>query len=112
MSQYFAGKLQAFTSPLVPLGGTEFQQRVWLSLRDIPYGRTICYQEQAVALGLSPTACRAVGGANGKNPLAIVVPCHRVVGKSAALTGFASGVHKKEFLLNLEKGALLKLQVC
>ena len=112
MTQYFAGKLQTFTFPLSPLGGTDFQRRVWLSLRTIAYGQTICYQEQALALGLSPAACRAVGGANGKNPLAIVVPCHRVVGKSGAMTGFASGVAKKEFLLNLEKGALLKLRVC
>ena len=112
MKEYFAGSRQTFSFPLAPLGGTHFQQRVWQSLRDIPYGETICYQQQAVALGLSPTACRAVGGANGKNLLAIVVPCHRVLGKNGSLTGFASGVHNKEFLLNLEKGALLKLQVC
>jgi methylated-DNA-[protein]-cysteine S-methyltransferase len=97
---YFRGELKEFTLPLSPQG-TAFQLRVWEELRRIPYGKTISYREQAQRVG-RPTAWRAVGGANGCNPLPIVVPCHRVVGSNGRLTGYSGGVHIKEYLLNLE----------
>eukprot|EP00897_Mesotaenium_endlicherianum_P006419 jgi/Mesen1/5805/ME000293S04964 len=100
--EYFLGARTSFSLPLAPLGGTTFQQAAWRALQAIPYGSTAAYGEQAAAMGLPVGAARAVGAANGKNPLAIVVPCHRVVGKSGALTGFASGIDKKEVLLGLE----------
>lgn len=100
LKEYFAGKRTKFDLPLHMLG-TEFQRKTWGVLRKIPYGKTLSYQEQAIKLG-DPNKCRAVGGANGKNPLSIVVPCHRVLGKSGALTGFGGGMDKKKFLLELE----------
>lgn len=99
---YFAGALQRFELPLAPRG-TAFQQVVWRALREIPYGETIAYGELARRIG-RPSASRAVGAANGRNPLPIVVPCHRVIGSTGRLTGFAGGLHLKEGLLDLERG--------
>lgn len=100
LEEYFAGKRKAFDLPLNP-EGTEFQRRVWEQLRKIPFGETRSYGFIAEALG-NPKACRAVGMANNKNPIAVIIPCHRVVGANGALTGYAGGLDKKEFLLNLE----------
>ena len=97
---YFVGERRAFDLVLAPRG-TEFQLAAWRVLQTIPYGRTITYGEQARALG-KPNAMRAVGGANGRNPLAIVVPCHRVIGSGGRLTGYASGLDRKAWLLALE----------
>lgn len=98
---YFAGKLKAFRVPLAPRG-TPFQERVWAALRAIPYGVTRTYGEQAAAIG-SPKAFRAVGLANGKNPISIIVPCHRVIGADGGLTGFGGGMARKQFLLQHEQ---------
>ena len=100
LSEYFAGKRTQFELPLAPRG-TEFQKKVWRSLRQIPFGETKSYAEIARTIG-SPRASRAVGAANGKNPLSIVVPCHRVIGASGALTGFGGGLETKTQLLALE----------
>jgi methylated-DNA-[protein]-cysteine S-methyltransferase len=97
---YFRGELKEFDLPLAPQG-TEFQRRVWKTLCGIPYGETISYGELAKRLG-KPTASRAVGAANGRNPLPIVIPCHRVVGSDGKLTGYYGGTHLKGFLLKLE----------
>lgn len=97
---YFARALREFSLPLSVLG-TPFQQQVWQALRTIPYGETISYGEQARRIG-NPSAVRAVGAANGRNPLPIVLPCHRVIGKNGSLTGYAGGVQIKQFLLQLE----------
>lgn len=97
---YFEHKLSKFALPLKPVG-TPFQLQVWKVLSQIPYGKTISYGEQATRLGDSKKA-RAVGGANGKNPLPLIVPCHRVIGKSGHLTGFGGGLKIKEFLLHFE----------
>ena len=105
LQAYFAGELTAFEIPLA-LGGTEFQRRCWLALATIPYGQTVSYGEQARRLGLGPAAARAVGAANGQNPLPVVLPCHRVVGANGSLTGFGGGLPLKRFLLEHE-GALL-----
>ena len=100
LSEYFAGKRTQFDLPLQP-EGTEFQKKVWQALREIPFGETKSYLDLARAIG-SPDASRAVGAANGKNPLSIIVPCHRVVGADGALTGFAGGLETKAALLALE----------
>ena len=100
LTAYFEGTLREFTAEVV-LRGTEFQQRVWAALRELPYGSTCSYGELAVAIG-SPTAVRAVGLANGKNPVSIVVPCHRVVGANGSLTGYGGGTERKRALLELE----------
>ncbi|RYG60999.1 MAG: methylated-DNA--[protein]-cysteine S-methyltransferase [Alphaproteobacteria bacterium] len=100
LAAYFKGTLTAFTIPL-HVHGTPFQQQVWQALRSIPYGETRSYAHIAHQLG-APTATRAVGAANGKNPLSIIVPCHRVVGATGSLTGFAGGLPAKQFLLNHE----------
>jgi len=100
LNEYFAGKRRAFDIPLAP-SGTEFQRRVWQELLQIPYGESITYREQAERLG-QPKAVRAVGAANGKNPIGIIIPCHRVIGSSGRLTGFAGGVELKAQLLTLE----------
>ena len=100
LSEYFAGERIQFDLPL-QLDGTEFQKKVWQALREIPFGKTKSYLDLARAVG-SPEASRAVGAANGKNPLSIVVPCHRVVGADGALTGFAGGLETKAVLLALE----------
>jgi methylated-DNA-[protein]-cysteine S-methyltransferase len=97
---YFEGKLREFDLPLVPRG-TEFQLQVWNALREIPYGKTCSYAELAQTIG-KPKAVRAVGAANGRNPLAIVVPCHRVIGSDGSLTGYGGGMRNKEYLLALE----------
>ena len=100
LDQYFAGSRRAFDLPLAPRG-TPFQQGVWAALRAIPYGETRTYREIAGQVG-NPKACRAVGMANHCNPLAIVVPCHRVVGTDGRLTGYAGGLDIKQLLLDLE----------
>jgi methylated-DNA-[protein]-cysteine S-methyltransferase len=104
---YFAGELTDFDLPL-DLQGTDFQRRCWLALATIPYGQTVSYGEQARRLGLDASAARAVGAANGQNPLPLVLPCHRVIGADGSLTGFGGGLDVKRFLLELE-GALLPL---
>lgn len=101
LDEYFDGRRRAFDVALEPVG-TEFQLSVWRVLHTIPYGETISYGEQARRLGDARKA-RAVGGANGRNPLPIVVPCHRVIGSSGALTGFGGGLPIKEELLRLER---------
>ena len=101
--EYFAGKRCSFDLPLAPQG-TEFQRQVWWELANIPFGKTISYAELATRLG-RPTATRAVGAANGRNPIPIVLPCHRVIGADGSLTGFGGGLPTKQFLLQLE-GAL------
>ena len=100
LEEYFGGKRFEFDLPLAP-EGTTFQQQAWQALREIPYGETRSYQQQAERLGDARFA-RAVGHANGRNPISIIVPCHRVLGKNGKLTGFASGVDKKAKLLELE----------
>ena len=101
LTAYFSGALREFDLPLAPRG-TPFQCAVWQTLREIPYGEVRSYGEIAAAIG-RPNACRAVGMACHVNPIAIVVPCHRVVGKSGALTGYAAGVERKRVLLALEQ---------
>lgn len=101
LDEYFAGKRREFDVPLKP-AGTPFQQRVWSELVKIPYGNTLTYIELARRIG-QPTASRAVGNANGRNPVSIIVPCHRVVGGNGKLTGYAGGLDKKEWLLNHER---------
>lgn len=107
IGSYFDGDLVAFDLPL-ELNGTDFQRQCWLALATIPYGRTVSYGEQARRLGLGSDKARAVGAANGSNPLPIVLPCHRVIGADGSLTGFGGGLHVKRFLLEHE-GALLPL---
>jgi methylated-DNA-[protein]-cysteine S-methyltransferase len=97
LAEYFAGARTAFALPLAA-GGTPFQRRVWAALGEIPHGATESYAALARRVG-APAAVRAVGGANGRNPLAIVVPCHRVVGADGSLTGFGGGVERKRWLL-------------
>jgi len=101
LNDYFLGKQQSFSVSLDPKG-TEFQQSVWRYLATIPYGQTASYQDVANAID-NPKAVRAVGAANGKNPIAIIVPCHRVIGKSGSLTGYAWGIKAKVWLLDHEK---------
>ncbi len=101
LQEYLAGKRTAFDLPLAP-EGTPFQQRVWKALQNIPYGQTRSYADVAAAIG-SPRATRAVGGANNRNPIAIVIPCHRVVGANGKLTGYAGGLPIKQRLLDLER---------
>ncbi len=102
---YFAGALSAFDLPLAP-AGSEFQQAVWHQLVGIGYGDTASYGEIARRLGRSNAASRAVGLANGSNPIPIVIPCHRVIGADGSLTGYAGGVERKQTLLELEQDAL------
>jgi methylated-DNA-[protein]-cysteine S-methyltransferase len=104
LAAYFARELTVFDLPLAP-SGTPFQCRVWLELRRIAYGETISYQTLANRLG-APTATRAVGAANGRNPISIVVPCHRVIGAKGALVGFGGGLARKQALLDLEQPGL------
>lgn len=101
LTEYFAGQRQHFQLAL-DAKGTVFQEQVWAYLRQIPYGETRSYQDLAIAIN-NPKAVRAVGLANGKNPLSIIVPCHRVIGKNGQLTGYAGGVERKAFLLTLEQ---------
>jgi len=102
LAGYFAGERRTFDLPL-DFRGTTFQKRVWAALLDIPFGETRSYAQIALAIG-APAASRAVGAANGRNPLSIVAPCHRVVGANGALTGFAGGLEAKRFLLGHEAG--------
>lgn len=107
LAEYFAGRRRTFDVPLdreTP-GSTEFQRRVWTALDQVRYGETISYGELARRIG-QPAAVRAVGLANGKNPLSIIVPCHRVIGASGQLTGYGGGTARKRWLLDLEQGAL------
>jgi methylated-DNA-[protein]-cysteine S-methyltransferase len=103
LSEYFAGARTQFELPL-ELRGSEFQKKVWRALKQIPFGKTRSYFDLAKTIG-SPTASRAVGAANGKNPLSIVIPCHRVIGTDGGLTGFAGGLETKATLLTLEARA-------
>ncbi|WP_327352222.1 methylated-DNA--[protein]-cysteine S-methyltransferase [Streptomyces sp. NBC_01304] len=103
LEAYFKGELTDFDLPL-HLHGTDFQRSVWAELRKIPYGETRSYGELAEALG-NPAASRAVGLANGKNPIGIIVPCHRVVGANGSLTGYGGGLDRKQRLLEFEGGA-------
>ena len=100
LKSYFAGERKAFDLPLV-LEGTEFQKKVWTALQDIPYGETVSYKALAQRVG-SPKAVRAVGAANGANPIPIIIPCHRVIGNDGSLTGFGGGLPLKKRLLELE----------
>ena len=102
ISDYFAGDLGAIDSLPVETGGTPFQQEVWRALREIPCGSTTSYGRLAEAIG-RPTAVRAVGLANGANPVAVVVPCHRVIGANGTLTGYGGGIERKRWLLDHEK---------
>jgi methylated-DNA-[protein]-cysteine S-methyltransferase len=104
LSRYFGGELDAIESVGVELNGTEFQKRVWQALRRIPAGSTLSYAEVARRIG-DRTAVRAVGAANGANPVAIVVPCHRVIGSDGALTGYGGGLDRKRWLLEHEHAA-------
>lgn len=99
--EYFEGKRTAFTLPLNP-HGTPFQKTVWETLRTIPYGETISYAQEAQKFG-NPKAIRAVANANGRNPIAILIPCHRVIASGGGIGGYSGGIEKKEFLLALEK---------
>lgn len=101
INAYFSGKLQRFSLPLLPKG-TEFQERVWAALLEIPYGETISYRELAQRVS-SPRAFRAVGNANGKNPLPILIPCHRVIASDGSLGGYSGGLSIKKELLKREK---------
>lgn len=103
LGAYFAGELRAFDLPL-SARGTPFQERVWAALREVPYGTTTTYGALARSLGV-PGGARAVGLANGRNPLSIVVPCHRVIGADGRLTGYAGGVERKRALLALERSS-------
>jgi methylated-DNA-[protein]-cysteine S-methyltransferase len=107
LEAYFAGELTSFSIAL-DLEGTNFQRECWPALAPIPYGQTVSYGEQARRLGLGPDAARAVGAANGQNPAAVVLPCHRVIGADGSLTGFGADLPLKRFLLEHE-GALLPL---
>ncbi|POA18864.1 cysteine methyltransferase [Pseudomonas sp. FW300-N1A1] len=107
LNQYFAGNRDRFELEL-DFAGTEFQQKVWHALLTIPFGETRSYSQIAQQIG-SPRAVRAVGAANGKNPISIVTPCHRVIGASGSLTGFAGGLAAKQFLLGLEGKETLPL---
>jgi len=100
LAEYFAGERKMFDVALAPVG-TEFQMSVWRALGDIPYGETASYADVAAQIG-NPRAVRAVGTANGSNPIAIIVPCHRVIGSDGSLTGFGGGLESKQFLLQLE----------
>ncbi len=104
LKEYFAGQRTEFDLPLA-MAGTEFQQAVWAGLREIPYGETVSYGQLADRIG-RPRAVRAVGLANGRNPVSIIVPCHRVVGSSGDLTGYGGGLERKRFLLDLESPTL------
>ncbi|WP_415881732.1 methylated-DNA--[protein]-cysteine S-methyltransferase [Neptuniibacter sp. QD34_54] len=105
LSEYFAGKRVRFDVPLAP-NGTKFQQSVWNALNDIPYGKTCSYGEVAKKIG-KPKAARAIGMANNRNPIPIIIPCHRVLGSNGNLTGYAGGLENKSYLLNLETKDLI-----
>ncbi len=102
LSEYFDGRRRAFDLPLV-MDGSPFERKVWQALQDIPYGETVSYGEIARRVG-RPSAARAVGLANGRNPIAVIVPCHRVIGADGTLTGYGGGLERKRVLLELESG--------
>lgn len=104
LDEYFQGSRRAFDVPLSPQG-TEFEQTVWKALQTIPYGETRSYGDVARQIG-RPSACRAVGHANNRNPIGIIIPCHRVIGANGKLTGYASGLTIKQYLLELEQGTV------
>lgn len=106
LREYFAGTRTRFDLPLAP-SGTAFQQRVWAELLRIGHGDTASYGSIAARLGLPPGASRAVGAANGRNPIPVVIPCHRVIGANGTLTGYAGGLDRKQLLLDLERPTLL-----
>jgi methylated-DNA-[protein]-cysteine S-methyltransferase len=101
LEEYFAGRRTAFDVSMRPVG-TAFQQRVWKALRAIPYGQTSSYGQIAEKIG-RPAASRAVGAANGRNPIGVIIPCHRVVGSTGHLTGYGGGLERKRFLLDFEQ---------
>jgi methylated-DNA-[protein]-cysteine S-methyltransferase len=105
LTAYFARDLKEFDLPLAP-HGSDFQRRVWDALRGIGYGETASYGQIAHQLGMTNAASRAVGAANGRNPIAIVIPCHRVIGANGTLTGYAGGLERKQTLLGIEQDAL------
>lgn len=105
LNEYFAGQRRDFSLP-VTLDGTKFQQAVWHALATIPYGETRSYQDIAAQIGI-PKACRAVGNANNRNPIPILIPCHRVIGADGGLVGYAGGLELKRALLNIEKEGIL-----
>ena len=107
LKAYFDGRLKQFSVP-VSMHGTEFQKKVWKTLLQIPYGETLSYGEIAKSIGNSK-ACRAVGHANNQNPVAIIVPCHRVIGANGKLVGYAGGLYVKKYLLDLEKKYIERL---
>lgn len=107
LGEYFSGKQKTFTVPLSPWG-TPFQREVWAALRTIPYGRTVCYRDVAEQIG-RPSAVRAVGNANGRNPIPIIIPCHRVVAADGSLGGYSLGLDLKRKLLELEGGGIAAL---
>lgn len=100
LQEYFEGKRQEFSLKLSP-EGTDFQKRVWKQLQEIPFGKTTSYQQMANTLG-DPKVIRAAASANGKNPISIIIPCHRVIGSDGSLTGYAGGLHRKKWLLEFE----------
>jgi methylated-DNA-[protein]-cysteine S-methyltransferase len=104
LNQYFGGKRRRFSVPLNP-GGTEFRRLVWHALQEIPFGQTKSYRDIAVAID-RPRSAHAVGGAVGRNPIAIIVPCHRVIGSDGSLTGYAGGLDRKQWLLEHERRVL------
>ncbi|NLW92741.1 MAG: methylated-DNA--[protein]-cysteine S-methyltransferase [Syntrophomonadaceae bacterium] len=101
LQAYFSGTLKTFSVAIDPQG-TRFMQQVWASLQQIPYGETRSYRDIAVSIG-NPRACRAVGQANNRNPIPILIPCHRVIGANGQLVGYGGGIHMKKYLLDLEK---------
>lgn len=105
LGEYFAGERREFDVPLAPVG-SRFQLRVWEALRRIPYGTTCSYGDIAAELGLGPQSSRAVGSANGANPIPVIVPCHRVIGADGSLTGFGGGLARKRLLLDIEADLL------
>ncbi len=104
LQQYFSGELKVFNIPL-DIQGTDFQMQVWNTLRDIPYGETRSYQQQAIAIN-NPKAVRAVANANRNNKISIIIPCHRVIGKNGTMTGYGGGIWRKEYLLKLESSTV------
>ncbi|MEH6764060.1 MAG: methylated-DNA--[protein]-cysteine S-methyltransferase [Aequorivita antarctica] len=100
LEEYFEGKRKEFSLKLSP-EGTDFQKRVWKQLEEIPFGKTTSYQQMANKLG-DPKVIRAAASANGKNPISIIIPCHRVIGSDGSLTGYAGGLHRKKWLLEFE----------
>ena len=102
LNEYFDGRRRDFDGLPLRAEGTEFQKKAWAALLEIPYGQTRTYKEQAAAIG-NDKACRAAGSANGRNPISIIIPCHRVIGSDSSLTGYGGGINVKETLLELER---------